>query len=178
MERIVLAFSNDAAALKVKSMLDGTGYEVDNVICHTAAELLRNVADYEEVLIIMGYKLPDMMADEISENLGGGCRIMSIVKAEHADDIYNDDIIVLPLPLNRQKLVSSIDIVFGSVEKHKKSARADRTDEDNRLIIDAKLYLMERFHMTEQQAHRFIQKRSMDEGAKFADMARTILNME
>lgn len=57
MDRVVLAFSKDETADKIKMMLDGSGYDVYTV-CHSKAELLRTVSDMDEVLIIMGYKLP------------------------------------------------------------------------------------------------------------------------
>ena len=104
MDRVVLAFSKDETADKIKMMLDGSGYDVYTV-CHSKAELLRTVSDMDEVLIIMGYKLPDGTVD----------------------DVYDD--------------------------------------------------LMETHRMSEEQAHRFIQKRSMDTGAKFIDTARMILNI-
>ena len=53
MDRVVLAFSKDETANKIKMMLDGSGYDVYTV-CHSKAELLRTVADMDEVLIIMG----------------------------------------------------------------------------------------------------------------------------
>lgn len=175
MERIILAFSKDSTADKLRQMLEGTGYTVDNAACHTGAELLRRIDDYEEVLIIMGYKLPDMVVDEIFENIHQGCKIMSIVRAEHSDDIENDDIFVLPLPVSRQKLISSINVFLGNIPKTR--GKTVRNPEEAKIIEEAKLLLMEQFHMTEQQAHRFIQKRSMDTGAKFIDTARLILNM-
>ena len=52
MDRVVLAFSKDETANKIKMMLDGSGYDVYTV-CHSKAELLRTVADMDEVLIIM-----------------------------------------------------------------------------------------------------------------------------
>lgn len=177
MERIVLAFSSDATALKIKSMLEGTGCRIDKVICHTAAELFRTISDYDSVLVIMGFKLPDMIADEVFENLDTDCKLISIVRADHADDIYNEDIFVLPLPLSRQKLVSAVSVYFGRFTEEK-TVKKGRSPEEEKLIEEAKLFLMENYHMTEQQAHRFIQKRSMDVGAKFVDTARTILNMD
>ena len=39
----------------------------------------------------------------------------------------------------------------------------------------AKAVLMGRDGMTEEQAHRFLQKRSMDHGARLADTARQVL---
>ena len=37
---------------------------------------------------------------------------------------------------------------------------------------------METYHMTEPQAHRFMQKRSMDSGSKLTDTARLILGID
>lgn len=44
-----------------------------------------------------------------------------------------------------------------------------------RLIRRAKELLMEVNRMSEAEAHRFLQKRSMDTGAKLADTARLVL---
>ena len=62
-------------------MLDGSGYDVYTV-CHSKAELLRTVSDMDEVLIIMGYKLPDGTVDDVYDDLMEGQKLMSIVKAE------------------------------------------------------------------------------------------------
>lgn len=174
MERIILAFSKDETAAKFKRMLDGSGFEV-YAVAHTASELLRIVSGLDNILIIMGYKLKDGTIDDVFDGLRAGQKIMSIVKAERQDMIDNDDIFVLPLPVGRERLISSIEVLFGVIPKtHSKTD--DRSVEEKEYIDKAKLYLMEKYRMTEQQAHRFIQKRSMDTGSKFADTARQILH--
>ena len=100
---------------------------------------------------------------------------VSIVKAERQSSIYNQDIFVVTLPLNRQLLINSVETFVGIIERRKH--RAKRTPEEEKIIRDAKAYLMEIHRMSEEQAHRFIQKRSMDTGAKFIDTARMILNI-
>lgn len=174
MERVVLAFSKDETAEKIRRMLDGSGYEV-SALCHSKAELLRSITDMDDVLIIMGYKLPDAVADEVYEDLGDGQKLMSIVKADNRHEIYNQDIFVVTLPVNRQILINSIETFVGIIERRRH--RVKRTPEEEKIIDNAKAYLMENHRMTEEQAHRFIQKRSMDTGAKFIDTARQILNI-
>ena len=176
MERIILAFSSGEAAEKIRRMLDGTGYHVSHSVCHSGAALLREIQDYDEVLIIMGFKLPDMTVNHVYENIHPGCKIISILKGEHVEDIEYDDILALPLPVSRQRLVSSVNVIWGNIPKDNK--KKVRTPEEEKLINKAKLFLMEAYHMTEQQAHRFIQKRSMDMGARVVDTARTILNID
>lgn len=174
MEKIVLGFSKDTTAEKIKNMLYGTGYEV-MTICHSKAEIIRSISEIDEVLVIMSRKLPDATADSVYEDMLPGQKLMVIVKADAAEDIENPDILILPLPITKQRLISSMDVFMGVIEKRRKSG--GRNKEDEEIIKKAKLFLMETYMMTEEQAHRFIQKRSMDSGSKFIDTAKMILNI-
>lgn len=173
LERVILAFSKDDTAQKIKRMLDGSAYDVC-MICHSASELLRSAADLDDTFIIMGYKIGDMLVDDIAYDLNG-VKIVAIVKAERQDMIENDDVFVIPLPVSRERLLSSIEVFLGHIEKSAGSNK--RTPEELKIIEKAKFYLMEKYMMTEEQAHRFIQKRSMDSGSKFIDTARLILRI-
>lgn len=173
-ERVVLAFSGKDTAEKIKNMLYGTGYEAE-MICRSKAELMRYISEIDEVLVIMGYKLPDAVADSVYEDMREGQKLMSIVRADMQYRIENPDILTVPLPLSRQHLISSIEVFLGVIERRQKMS--GRTSEEDKIIGKAKLYLMETYMMTEEQAHRFIQKRSMDMGAKFIDTAKMILNI-
>lgn len=175
MERIILAFSSDKAMEKLRTMLEGTGHE-PLILCRSGAELLRTASEYDDVLVIMGFRLLDMTVNHVFEELHDGCRILSIVRAEHAEDIIYDEVLALPLPVTRQKLIASVNILMGNIPEQKKDIT--RNVEDTRIVERAKLLLMERYHMTEQQAHRFMQKRSMDVGARLADTARAVLEAD
>ena len=50
-----------------------------------------------------------------------------------------------------------------------------RSPEEEALLSRAKALLMDRRGMTEGQAHRFLQKKSMDSGARLAETARQLL---
>lgn len=176
MDRIILAFSKDETARKIRMMLDGSGYRIHGMVCHSASELLRTADEYDDVLIIMGYKLPDMVVDDIYEYMNGTAKILSIVKPERLEDIENEDIFALPLPMTRNRLLDAIGMLCGGVE-HIGKKQTERSPEEMKLIESAKLFLMENYHMTEDQAHRFMQKRSMDSGSKMVDTARIILNI-
>lgn len=174
MERVALAFSKAETAEKIRIMLEGSGLEVA-AICRSRAELMRSLSGMDETLVIMGYKLPDGIADDVYEDIEGRHKLMSIVRAEHKNEIYNQDIFVVSLPINRQILINAIETFVGIIERQKH--RKSRTDEEKKIIEDAKAYLMENHAMTEEMAHRFIQKRSMDTGARFIDTARAILKI-
>ena len=53
----------------------------------------------------------------------------------------------------------------------------ERSGEEISLIHEAKYLLMDRNHMTEDEAYRYIQKCSMDSGTKMAETAQMVLTM-
>ncbi len=173
MRKIVLAFSKKETSEKVRRMLDGSEYVV-SAVCLSFADLMRATADMEDILIIMGYKLPDATVNDVAEHLSDRHELMAIVKSD-LREMIDEDIFIVPIPVNRQALISSINLLWRDIER--RSHRAVRTPEEQKIIESAKLFLMENHRMTEEQAHRFIQKRSMDTGAKFIDTARMILNI-
>ncbi len=174
MGKIVLAFSREDTAEKVRRMLEGSGHDVI-AVCHSLAEVIRITAELDEVLIIMGYKLPDAVVDDVAEELGSEQKLISLVRSERREMIQGDNILAVALPINRHGLLSAIDMLWGEIERIRR--RAKRTPEEEKIIEKAKLLLMDEYGMNEAQAHRFIQKRSMDTGGKFIDTARMILGI-
>ncbi len=45
------------------------------------------------------------------------------------------------------------------------------------MIEEAKLILMQRNHMTEEEAHRYLQKNSMQSGVNLLEMAQMVIGM-
>ena len=173
MERVVLAFSKDDTAQKIKRMLDGSGYEVCHV-CHSAAELMRSAAVLDDIFVIMGYKIGDVLADDIAYDLDG-IKIITIIKPQRQDMIENENIFPVILPINREDLISAIEMFIGSVNMHRGGVQ--RTADEEKIIERAKFYLMEKYNMTEEQSHRFLQKKSMDNGSRLTDTAKLILRL-
>lgn len=174
MQQIILAFSKRETSEKIKRMLEDSEYEIFSV-CTSKDELMRCVARSENALVIMSYKLPDGTVNDVCDDLPNGFSVMAIVKAEQQGYINDENVFVLPLPVNKINLTSSIERICMPVRKTKK--KNVRTQEETKIINKAKLLLMEEHMMSEEQAHRFIQKRSMDTGMKFVDTARLILNI-
>ena len=54
---------------------------------------------------------------------------------------------------------------------------AARNTQERRLIDEAKAVLMERNHMTEDEAHKYIQKCAMDSGTKLVESAQMVLSL-
>ena len=61
--------------------------------------------------------------------------------------------------------------------KKLKQIPKERTKEEQELINEAKALLMERNNLSEEEAHRYIQKRSMDNGTGLTETAQMILSL-
>ncbi len=63
------------------------------------------------------------------------------------------------------------------MERRKVRERIPKRSEDEKKVIgEAKRLLMERNYMSEDEAYRFLQKRSMDSGERLFDIAAEILD--
>ena len=122
----------------------------------------------------MGYKLTDGTVLDIYEELHEEVKIISMLKPEQIENLDNDEICVLPLPTNRILLCEAIE--KNILSYYIKNKPAAKNDDDRAIIEQAKMKLIKENMMTEPQAHRFIQKRSMDTGSRMVDTARHILS--
>ena len=88
-----------------------------------------------------------------------------------------EEICQLPEPVRRGDLLASVRIQLQLARRRvsKYPGHIHRSEEENQLVAQAKALLMDRHGMTEAQAHRFLQKESMDHGYKLAETARIVL---
>jgi response regulator NasT len=68
------------------------------------------------------------------------------------------------------------DVMYREM-KRKKSKPAVRTEEDRQLILEAKQVLMNRRGMVESEAHKYLQKKSMDNGTSMVETSQMVLQM-
>ena len=79
-----------------------------------------------------------------------------------------------------QDLMSTLEIMLSQYyrwcKKQKKKPKA-RSEQDQKKIVTAKELLMDRNHITEEEAHHYIQKISMDSGTNMVETAEMILEL-
>jgi response regulator NasT len=126
-------------------------------------------------IVICGYKLPEMTVTDLAYDLAGQAMILAIASAQQLASCHNENVFKLPTPFTRGDLISSVRMLLQLEEKHFRYTPPRRTEKETADISKAKELLMSKNGMTEQEAHRFIQRRSMDTGAKAAETARLII---
>ena len=90
------------------------------------------------------------------------------------------EIFSLPTPLHVNELLSTMEVMSYAYSRWRKKMRAKprvRSREEQQTIERAKMLLMERNGLTEPEAHRYLQKASMDNGTGVVETADMILSL-
>lgn len=175
MARVVVAFDNEKNRERIAEMISSSGTEI-RLTCRSGAEAIRAVHGMGSGLVVCAAKLSDMTATDLAYDLAGIGVLLVIGTAAQLDNCEGDDLFKLPTPLSRGDLLASLNMLMQLEEHFHNKIIPSRTEDDKAIIEKAKLLLMARNLMTEDQAHRFIQKRSMDTGSKMVDTAKRILS--
>ena len=175
MDRVILAFEGEKTTLRVRDILENSGV-AECLVCHSAAEVKRLVNKQHISVVICGYKLRDETAESMAEDLPVTCSVLILAVQNMLDLMSGDNIFKLAAPAARNDLISSVQMLLQTARRLESIARPQRSTEETELIREAKAALMEHRGMTEEQAHRFLQKKSMDSGAKLPQTARMVLD--
>ena len=151
MLNIVVVFPKKEIVLKMKNVLIKNGFDV-SAVCVTGAQAIQAVESLEAGVVVCGIRFADM--------------------------IY--DVIYLPLPLKAYDLVDTVSDLLTDIHRRLKREREKpnkRSSADQGVINQAKSLLMEKNGLTEEEAHRYLQKRSMDNGTNMVETAYMVLQV-
>ena len=175
MEKVIVAFESEKSCWRVKEILENSG-TASCVLCRSADQVKRAVNKLHISTVICGYKLPDASAEELFDDLPTSCAMLLVGVQNLLDLCQNDDIFKLTSPVSKGDLVASVRMLIQVGHRLERFVRPRRSQEEQELIAQAKQLLMDRNGMTEEQAHRFLQKKSMDSGAKLIQTAQLVLD--
>ena len=176
---IIIAFPKIEDAKNIKNILLRNGYDV-NATCTNGAAVLNIANELDGGVVLCGYKLPDMQYNELMNYLPKGFNMLLIASPKRFEDCINNDIICLGMPIKTKDLLDTLQMLTYKYTRRKKkevNKPKERNEDDLKIIQKAKLILMERNNMSEEEAHRYIQKTSMDSGTKIVETAEMILSI-
>ena len=174
MERIVVAFSNEEAQRRILRLLESAGCS-PAACCASGGEAIRTVRKLGGAVVVCGFKFRDMTASEVAASLRGTAVLLVLASAAHLDFCEGENLFKLPTPAARSDFFATLDMICRQEARRSRRAPPQRDEEEVRLIRRAKELLMGVNRMSEAEAHRFLQKRSMDAGLKLAETARLVL---
>ena len=176
MVNVVVVFPKIEDAKAIRSLLMRNGYEV-KAVCVTGAQALEAADRLGLGVVVCGYRFPDMLYDELYGNLPPHFEMLLVASARLTQEGVQEGVVSVTMPLRVHELVNSLEMVAGHLDWRKKKRRmmpTQRDEKEKKLITEAKALLMERNHMTEEEAHRYLQKTSMDNGTSLVETAEMI----
>lgn len=179
MIHIIIVFPKLENAKHIRSLLLRSGIEV-TALCTTGAQALQVIENCDDGIIICGYRFPDMFCEELRQYLPTDFEMVVVASGAHYQDIRSNDILCLPMPIKVYDLIETVNILVDSLRRKRKKRRSgprQRSKEEIAIIGSAKELLMTQKQMTEEEAHRYIQKTSMDNGTNLVETAQMILDI-
>lgn len=176
---VIIVFPKIENGQSIKRILVQNGYEVA-AVCTTGAQALQQVHNLSGGIVISGYRLADMMYTELSEYLPPQFEMLLVASASVCDSRGRQDMVCLRMPLQVHELIQTMNMMSGVITRRKKKLRQvpkQRSEADKNLLQDAKSLLIDRNNMTEEEAHRYLQKRSMENGTGLVETAQMILSL-
>ena len=175
MEQVIVAFESSQTAERIRDILE-SGATASCVLCRTADQVRRAVHKLHITAVVCGFKLADQGAEALFRDLPPTCAMLVVASQDRLDLIENSDIFCLPSPVARGDLLASVRLLLQVGRRLEKMTRPRRSEEEKAVVEQAKAVLMASRGISEEEAHRHLQKRSMDSGSRLLDTARQVLS--
>ena len=145
----------------------------------------RRLAEQDYDIVIINAPLPDdfgmRLAIDVCTESGAG--VLLLVKSEMFENICTKTepygVVPLPRPTNRQMVSQALHMLRATRERMRrmeaKQATVEEKIEEIRLVNRAKWLLIECLSMTEGEAHRYIEKQSMDMRISRREVAENVI---
>ncbi len=148
------------------------------------ARRLVNTLDYD--LVIINTPLSDEFGDELSASITdmSSSGVILIIQNEIADEISSKvsdyGVLVVSKPIVRQVFFQALKLAIASKKRMSglisENNLLQKKIEEIRLVTRAKCILIQYLNMTEEQAHRYIEKQAMDMRSARKEVAQKILD--
>ncbi len=191
MRSIILAVSNPDFGSRISQILIRAGLPV-RVVPFNGGSILRQAMRLGDGgVVIFHPDLPDMSVTEIHSMMPETFDFIILGHSSRETEIDRlDGVTVLNLPVPGTALAEAASNLleyrttvvgsrgsYGRLPPAKPSSVKRSLAEEN-ILLEAKKHMMNAYHMTEDQAHRYLQQESMKTGIRIIEIARRINETE
>lgn len=177
MESIIVVFPKQEDSKNIRNILVRNGIDVD-AVCTTGAQVLECANSLDEGIVVCSYRFSDMYYTQLREQMPTGFEMLLVASQAHWMDENGTPVMKLGMPVKVFDLVNTVHMMLEASRRRHKQARLTpkaRSDEEKQLIRQAKGLLMDRNGMTEDEAHKYMQKCSMDSGTGLVETAQMVI---
>lgn len=176
---IIVGFPKLEDASGIRRVIAASGYQVTEP-CTLGSQVITLANNLDEGIVVCGFRFSDMHYSELNSYLPKGFEMLLIASPEKLEFCQDNNIVCLPMPIKTHDLLNTLQMMTYQYRQRKKKERDKpkaRTEEEKSVINKAKQVLMNRNNMSEEEAHRYLQKHSMDSGTNLIEMAEMVIKM-
>ena len=181
---VLIVTASDSFTEKIMPLLPVTDYWPVTT-AHSNSEARRRIAEAAFDIVLINAPLPDDFGMRLAIDIctGSGAGVLLMVRSDQFDDIYarvvGYGVLTLSRPTSVQMVAQNLRILCATRERmhrmEEKQTAVEEKIEEIRLVNRAKWLLIECLGMTEPEAHRYIEKQSMDRRISKREAAETVI---
>ncbi len=181
--RVLIVSGNEKGAEFIENML--AQFEPETTVTlragNEARRLLLDGCAFDFTFINM--PLPDETGADLARKAAEGSSVMVLVKNDVAEQVgyslAESGIFTLPKPISNSNFVCGVYMMMAAKARADKFIRKNqelqRKIDENNLIFRAKCLLIEKRRFSEEEAHKYIEKRAMDSRKSRCEIASEII---
>ena len=181
---VLIVTASDSFTEKIMPLLPVTDYWPVTTV-HSNSEARRKILETAFDIVLINAPLPDDFGMRLAIDIctGSGAGVLLMVRSDQFDDIYarvvGYGVLTLSRPTSVQMVAQNLRILCATRERmrrmEEKQTAVEEKIEEIRLVNRAKWLLIECLGMTEPEAHRYIEKQSMDRRISKQEVAETVI---
>ncbi len=182
--RVLIAEDEPAVAASLAEQIKGLGHQVIGEAA-TGAEAVRLAEQMGPDVVLMDIKMPDLDGIEAARRIAQRRPLPVVFLSGHFDEGLLEGVVeaggmaYLLKPATSAQLWTALELAcrrFGELaDLREQAARLEEALETRKLLSQAKGLLIERHGLSEQEAHRRMQKEASRRNLKLAEVARAVL---
>ena len=176
MSSIVIALPQIEDAKKIRAVLERHGFIVASV-CTTASNALSSASELGSGVLICSHRLPDMNYLDLSECMPREFEMLLLASARVICEVPSS-ILSVEMPIKAGDLVNTVSMILMQQERKRRKEKKKpklRSEKEQNYISNAKMMLMKRNHLNEEDVYRYIQNSRMDYGTNMVETAQMLL---
>lgn len=181
---VLIVSGKEEMRQRLKGLLADNGFQIQG-IAENGEKARRLLGSCRYDLVIIDSPLPFESGAELALDIAEGhlSAVIFTVNAERLDEtryrVEDSGVIVLPKPLQPEQLEMALHLCLSSAARisalERENEKLRKKIEELRLVNRAKWVLCEKFNMDESSAHRYIEKKAMDNRVTRLSVAKQIL---
>ena len=175
MTGLIVVFPNKDNATNIRNLLARGGMDVIGV-CTTGAQAMHYADTVDDGIVVCGYRMKDMMYTQLREYLPESFEMLLVASQDKWSSGDVEGIVGLSTPIKVYDLLNTVNMMLQSMDRRRKKLK-NRDPKQQETIRKAKELLMTRNNMSEEEAHRYLQKSSMDSGTNMVETAEMVLSI-